>query len=156
MSEIGINWSKSQKVAFGAIQRGASEGMTAKAALIEYRAGGGKIRDAWWGSLFRETFAQVGTREKVKDIPYTYTVPASMYQEVDWDTREKYVMQMEVSGYSAELDKRITTWVTVETDKLITKNEYRSAAQEAIFGTIGSVDFIVDTVIDWSPLMRKD
>ena len=156
MSETAFEWTQSQKVAFGAIQRGASEGMTATAALTEYRAGGGAIRDSSWYSLYRETFAQVGTREKVKDIPYTYTVPASMYQEVDWDTREKYVMQMEVSGYSAELDKRITTWVTVETDKLITKNEYRSAAQDAVFGTIGSIDFVVDTVIDWSPLMRKD
>jgi len=155
MSEIGAEWSSSQKVAFGAIQRGANEGMTATAALTEYRAGGGAIRDSSWYSLFRETFAQVGTREKVKDIPYTYTVPESMYQEVDWDTREKYIMQMEVTGISKELDKRITTWVTVETDHLLTKNELRSAAQSAITGTIGSIDFIVDSVLDWAPLQRK-
>ena len=154
MSEIGINWSKSQKVAFGAIQRGASEGMTAKAALIEYRAGGGKIRDAWWGSLFRETFAQVGTREKVKDIPYTYTVPDSMFQPVDWDLREKYVMQMEVSGISPLTGNRVTRWVTLETDTLVTKYEYLSGAQEAITDTIGSDPLIIDKVLDWNPLKR--
>lgn len=154
MSEQPLQWTKSMRVAHSFVQRGVSEGLTATEGLRQFRAGGGAIRDSSWFRLFREDFAHRGVRENVLRIPETYTVPETMFEPKPFDFRGKYVMQMEVSGYSTELEQRITKWVTVESDHLLTKHEWRGHAQTAITGTIGSPIFTVDRVSEWVPLMR--
>jgi len=120
MTQEQTLWTSSQKRAFSYIQSAVKRGMTATAGLSQYRAGGGAIRDSSWFGLFRETFAQVGVRENILRIPETYTIPDSMFQETDFDFRSKYVAQMKVRGYCPELEQRITKWVTVESDELVT------------------------------------
>jgi hypothetical protein len=142
------------KQALPFIQRGVREGLTATAALSQYRDGGGAIRDSSWYQVYRLTFAQEGVRENVKRIPETYIVTDQMFEPVPYDYREKYVMKMKVSGYSTELDQRIHKWVTVESDHLLTKSEWRSYAQLAVTDTIGSPDFTVDRVDQWTPQKR--
>jgi len=154
MSQESINWTSSQKQAFSYIQSAVERGMTATASLSEYRSGGGAIRDSSWYGLFRETFAQVGVRENILRIPETYTIPESMFQETDFDFRSKYVAQMKVSGYSDELGQRITKWVTVESDELVTKGEWRYGAQQAIDAGLGSPDFTIDRITEWQTFVR--
>jgi len=154
MSESGIAWTSSQKKAFSYVQSAVERGMTATAGLAQYRSGGGAIRDSSWFGLFKETFAQVGVRENILKIPETYTIPDSMFQESDFDFRSKYVAQMKVTGYSEELKQRITKWVTVESDQLVTKAEWRYGAQQAIDGKLGSPDFIIDRIIEWQTFVR--
>jgi hypothetical protein len=149
MSEPQEQWTKSQRIAFPFIQKAVSEGLTATAAINEYRAGGGAIRSQDWYSLFRQEFAQTGVRENIKEIPYTYTIPETMFDPRDWDTRGKYVVQMRVWGYSEELDTYIEKWVSVESDLLRTKAEYRTLAQQAVFDTIGSPDFTISEIRQW-------
>ena len=128
--------------------------MTATAGLSEYRSGGGAIRDSSWFRVFRETFAQVGVRENILRIPETYVIPDSMFQKTDFDFRSKYVAQMKVTGYSEELHQRITKWVTVESDELVTKREWRYGAQQAIDAGLGSPDFIIDRITEWQTDVR--
>lgn len=154
MSELGTTWTDSQKQAFSYIRRSVSEGISATSALKDYRSGGGAIRDSLWYSLYKETFSQEGWKETVKQLPMTYTVTDKMYQETDWDFREKYIMQMKISGYSSEIGQRITKWVTVEGDKTYTKQEWRWFAQEAVDNTLGSVPFVIDTFIEYAPMKR--
>lgn len=154
MSEQTVTWTNSQKQAFAYIRRGVSTGLSATGALRQYRAGGGAIRDSSWYSLYRRTFAQEGWRETVKEIPMTYIVRENMFQSTDWDFKEQYIMQMKVSGYSKEIGRRITKWVTVENDKLLTKQEWLWYAQEAVNNTIGSIPFEIDRVHEYAPLIR--
>jgi len=154
MTEPRLSWSKSQQQAFSYIRQGVGTGLSAARALREYRTGGGAIRDSSWYSLYRETFAQEGWKETVKQIPMTYVVRENMFQPTDWDFREKYIMQMKVSGFSEEIGRRVTKWVTVENDKLLTKQEWRWYAQEAVNNTIGSIPFEIDRVYEYAPLVR--
>lgn len=154
MSESGVGWTTSQKIAFPLIESGVSRGLSATEALSQYRAGGGKIRDAYWYSLYKQTFEQQGIREKVTEIPITYTVPEQMFDPRDWDLTGKYAMQMKVTGKLVETGERITKWVTVESDELLTKAEWRDYAQDALFDTIGSPDMEIDGFLEYSPIMR--
>lgn len=154
MSEPRLSWTNSQRTAFSYIRKGINDGLSATGALRQYREGGGSIRDSSWYSLYRETFSQEGWRETVKELPMTYVVTERMFQETDWDFREKYIMQMKVGGYSIELGRRVTKWVTVEGDKLYTKQEWRWYAQEAVDNTLGSVPFEIDVVHEYAPLIR--
>lgn len=155
MAQEKLEYSQSMIEALPYIRRAVSEGLTATNALSQYRSGGGSIRDSSWYSMFRNEFAYSGTREKIKDVPYTYTVPETMFETDPFDYRQKYVMQLEVTGYSSELDQRITKWVSVESDHLLTKNEWRSYAQQAVFDTIGSPDFNIDGILSWDARMRE-
>lgn len=154
MSQETTSWSRSQKLAFPYIQLGVKQGLTASEALSQYRDGGGAIRDSSWYSLFKQEFAQYGVRENVFKIPMTYTVPETMFDPVDLDYRAKYVMNMKVSGYSSELNTRIVKWVTVESNELLTKSEWRYNAQEAVNNIIGSTPFIIDNIYEWEPRIR--
>jgi hypothetical protein len=154
MSPNGIGWTQSQKDAFSYIRRGVGEGLTATNALKQYRAGGGAIRDSSWYRLYKETFNQEGWRETVKELPTTYTVTPKMHQETDWDFKEEFVMQMRVSGYSEEIAQRVTKWVTVESDRPLTKAEWRWNAQVAVSDTIGSIPFMIDRFLEYAPLHR--
>lgn len=154
MSEEEKGWSQSQKIAFPFIQSAIERGLNATESLGQYREGGGSIRDAYWYSLFRETFGQIGVRDKIEQLPISYKVTESMFQDVDWDLRAKYAIQMKVSGYSEELGQRIVKWVTVESDELVTKAEWRYGAQMAVNDTIGSPEFTIDTFLEYNPMMR--
>ena len=154
MTQEGSTWTSSQKKAFSYIQSAVERGMTATKGLSEYRAGGGAIRDSSWYGLFKVTFGQVGVRENVLRIPETYTIPESMFQPTDFDFRSKYVAQMKVRGYCPELEQRITKWVTVESDELVTKREWRYGAQQAVDAGLGAPDFIIDTILEWQTYVR--
>jgi len=155
VSETQTGWTKSQVTAYPYIQKGVADGLTATAALKQFRAGGGSIRDAYWYALFREDFAQSGVRENILEIPMTYTIPDTMFQSVDYDYREKYVMQMKVRGYSQELDRTVTRWITAENDTMITKREWTYLAAQAIYDTIGSPPMIISSIVEWNPLKRS-
>lgn len=154
MSESSAQWSSSQKQAFPYIQQAVGLGLTATAGLAQYRAGGGKIRDAWWGSLFRLEFSYSGVRDNVVKIPMTYTVPETMFEPVDYDFRNEYVMQMKVRGYSKELGQTVTRWITVEADELQTKQEWIYGGNQTIADTLGSDEMTISQVLEWVPLKR--
>lgn len=154
MTEEGFQWTASQKRAQPFVESGVARGMTATAARKEYRAGGGKIRDSWWNALYKEEFAYRGTKDKIEQIPTTYIVPETMFKPTDFDYYAKYIMRMKVSGYSEELGMRIVKNVTVESDELITKAEWRYGAQMAIDNTIGSPVMIVDRIWDYEAKIR--
>ena len=155
MAEPRDQWTKSQIGAFPYIQQGVGLGMTATDALIDYRAGGGKIGNELWFSLFKQEFSFSGVRENIIKIPMTYTVPDSMFEPVDYDFREQYVMQMKVRGFSSELDMWVTRWVTAESDTMLTKQEWQYAANMAISDRIGSPPLVVSSVVEWTPLQRS-
>lgn len=154
MSESSVHWTQSQKRAFSYIRKGVSEKLSATGALKQYRSGGGQIGNELWYGLYKETFNQEGWKDTVQDIPRTYMVTEKMHQETDWDFREEYIMQMQVTGYSEEIGQRITKWVTVESDKLLTKQEWRWNAQIAVDNLAGSIPFKIDRVYEYAPLHR--
>jgi hypothetical protein len=154
MSQERDTWSLSQKVAFPYIQSAINQGLNATESLEQYRQGGGSIRDNLWYSLFRETFGQIGVTDKIQNLPMSYKVSDPMFQEVDWDLRGTYAIQMKVSGYSEELGMRLTKWITVESDELLTKKEWQYYAQMAVTDTIGSPPFIIDTFLEYTPIKR--
>lgn len=147
-------WTKSQKIAFAFVQSGVSRQLNATDALKQYRAGGGAIRDSSWYSLYKQEFAATGTRENIKQIPVTYTIPDAMFERVDWDLREPYTMVMKVHGWSEELQRHITKWVTVESNILLTKAEWRWGAQQAVSDTIGSPPFIISRFSEYIAYKR--
>lgn len=154
MSEPAFRWTSSQKQAFAYVQSGVERKMSATGALKEYRSGGGKIRDAYWFSMFKAEFNLTGVKERIEEIPMTYNVPETMFEPTDFDYRAKYIMSMKVSGYSEELGTRITKYVTVESDEILTKAEWRWGAQQAVDRTLGSPVFVLDKISEYTPRIR--
>jgi len=155
MTQESGSWSSSQKTAFPYIQNAVQSGLNATESLRQYRSGGGAIRDSLWYSLYKQEFSFNGVRDNVKQIPMTYSVTDAMFEPVDYDFREQYVMQMKVRGYSKDTESYITRWVTVESDKVITKREWVYGANQAISDSLGSADLTVSAVLEWVPLQKS-
>lgn len=154
MSEDSFQWTQSQKEAFSYIRSGVERQLSATGALKQYRAGGGKIRDAYWYSLYKQEFNFVGARERIEEIPMTYNVPETMFNPTDYDFQSKYIMSMKVSGWSSELGMRVTKYVTVESDEIVTKAEWRWGAQQAVNNTLGSPDILIDRIWEYDARIR--
>jgi len=155
MSEPKAQWSTSQETAFGFVRRAVADGMSGRAGLTAYRAGGGHIGNEYWFSLYKSAFNINGYRETIKQVPMTYNVRDTMFTDVDFDFREEYVMQMKVRGWSEELGMNITKWVTAESDKIITKQEWLWGAQDAVESRIGSPPFVISRVLEWEAMHRS-
>lgn len=154
MTEEKTQWSASQKNAFAFVRRAVGDGMSGRAGLKEYRSGGGKIGNEYWFSLYKTAFNISGNRDTIKQIPMTYNVRDTMFAHTEFDFREQYVMQMEVTGYSTELEQRVTKWVTVESPQVITKQEWLWGAQDAVNSGITSPTFLIDRVKQWDAMKR--
>lgn len=154
MPTISGLWTQSEKDAFSYARRAYEEGLTATEGLRQYRDGGGHIANQSWYLLYRNANAISDWSDIVVGLPRDYVVREEMFTETDWDFREKYVVQMKVSGYSEELDQRISKWITVESDHIMTRSEWEHAAQLAVSDTIGSPMFTIDRFRSFEPLMR--
>lgn len=154
MSEPSVRWSQSQKEAFSYIRSGVERQLSATNALKQYRSGGGRISNEYWYSLYKTEFNYSGVKEKIKEVPITYNITPAMFEPTDFDYHSKYVVQMKVSGYSEELGMRITKWVTVESDEILTKSEWRYGAQQAINDTIGSIPLSIDSFLEYDARIR--
>lgn len=154
MSEDKTLWSASQKTAFAFVRRSVSEGMSGRAGLKAFRAGGGHIGNEYWFSLYKTAFNIDGWKESIKQVPMTYNVRENMFTHTDFDFREEYVVQMKVTGYSEDLGQRVTKWVTVESDHIMTKQEWVWGAQDAVNAGIKSPVFVIDRVHEWEALKR--
>lgn len=147
-------WTTSQKRAWEYVLSGLERELTATSALKQYRGGGGKIRDSSWYSLYRQGFELEGKRERVEQIPMTYVVPDSMAQESWFDYQEKYVMVVKLYGTNPFTNERFSSFVTVESDRVLTKREWVNLARDAINNTPGSEPMIVDYLRSWSFFKR--
>lgn len=154
MSEESTLWSPSQKNAFAFVRRAVADGMSGRSSVKAFRDGGGHIGNEAWFSLYKSAFNMYGWKETIKQVPETYNVRENMFTHTDFDFREEYVMQMKVSGYSEELGQRVTKWVTVESDSILTKTEWRWGAQEAVDAGIRSPIFVIDRVLEWEAMKR--
>lgn len=154
MSQTKTRWSHSQELAFAFVRKGVESGLSGRAALKEYRAGGGHIGNESWFSLYKSAFNISGYRETIKQVPMTYDIRKTMFTDVDFDFREEYVMQMKVTGFSEDIGQRVTKWVTVESPNIITKQEWVWGAQEAVDSGIRSPPLIIDRVLEWDAMRR--
>ena len=154
MFQDKTQWSPSQANAFAFVRRAVSEGLSGRAGVTAYRAGGGHIGNEAWFSLYKAVFNMYGYKKTIKQVPMTYNVRETMFTHMDFDFREQYVMQMKVTGYSTELGQRVTKWVTVESPNIITKQEWVWAAQDAVDAGIKSPVFVIDSVNEWDAMKR--
>ena len=154
MSQEQGQWSPSQKNAYSFVSRAVTEGLSARAGLKAFRAGGGHIGNEYWFSLYKTAFNIDGWKETIQQVPMTYNVRENMFtpEPVNW--KREFVMQMKVSGYSEETGTTITRWVTAESDRVLTKQEWLWSAQQIIDDRIGSDPLIVDRVKEWSARRR--
>lgn len=154
MTEFQAGWSQSQKDAWAYVRKGVAEGLSGRAALRQYRAGGGHIGNEYWFSLYKTAFNAEGWKNSIKEIPPTYNIREEMFTPTDLDYREKYIIQAEVSGYSEELGKRVKKWVTVESDHIMTKQQWLWGIQQAIDIGLGSPTMVVDTRHQYEAFVR--
>lgn len=154
MSELSEHWTDSQKNAWGYAQQGIGEGLSGRSALKQYRAGGGHIGNELWFSIYKTAYNIAGWKKTIADVPMTYTVRANMFTDVDMDFREEWVMRAKVSGFSTDIGKRVTKWVQVESDKLLTKQEWLWGMQQAVQSTVGSPPLIIDRRSNYEAIHR--
>jgi hypothetical protein len=154
MSEQTTSWSQSQKDAFAFVRRSVGEGLSARAGLSLYRSGGGHIGNEYWFSLYKTQFNIEGWKDTIQAIPPTYNINKDMFTDVDMDFREEYVLQAKVTGYSADLGQNVTKWVTVESDHIMTKQEWLWGMQQAVDSSIGSPNFIIESRSEYTAMHR--
>lgn len=148
-------WSSSQVKAWQWVQSGLERGMTATATVKEYRAGGGHISNEYWYALYREGFSLYGKRERIQQVPMSYVVPETMSTESWFDYEEQYVMMVKLYGTNPLSGERFSSFVTVESNQLLTRREWLNLAGDAINNTPGSLPMVVDYSTSWSFFKRK-
>jgi len=154
MPDETSQWTPSQKQAFSYARQGINLGLSGAKALKDFRLGGGSIRTQDWYDLYRFSGEIKDWSDTITVLPDNYEVKESMHTETPWDFREQYVVQMEVGGYSDELGVYVRKYVTVESDKLLTRGEWERYAQEAITDTVGSIQFTIERVYNFNAMKR--
>jgi len=138
-----IQWSASQKRAWWYAQSAQERGLSATAALREYRAGGGRIGTDYWFQLYRGVrWIETGS-ESIMDLPEFYKIPETFMLDVPFRYRQEYVYTTKVFGIDPETGLPAERHVTVESDNPLNRIEILQAARDAIEYTVGSAPFRV-------------
>lgn len=154
MTAPSTDWTSAQRRAFSYARMGEKEGLSIAATLRGYRAGGGAIRTRDFYDVSRYAKQISDWSDTIETLPDDYDIREEMHTVVDWDFRERYVLQMEVGGYSKELGMYVRKFVTVESDKLLTRKEWEWGAQQAVDYTIGSPIFTIERIYSFEALVR--
>jgi len=138
-----IRWSASQKRAWWFAQSAQERGLSARAALREYRAGGGHIGTDYWFQLYRGVRWVESGSESIMDLPEFYKIPETFMLDVPFRYRQEYVYTAHIYGIDPETGLPAERHVTVESDNPLNRIEILQGAQEAIKYTVGTPPFIV-------------
>ena len=76
--------------------QGVQEGLSASAALRDFRAAGGHVADSTWYKVYGEVAAQISLREGIYDEPQNLRPVASEIQQWTTVRATGYVQQVEV------------------------------------------------------------
>lgn len=104
-----------------------SRGLSGAEGLRQYRAGGGAIRTQDWYTLRRTAQAAFQEAEAISVRPRGLPVPPEAFTETDWDYRQNFVSIIEVVGRDRVTGARVTRTITVESDELLTLEEWAEA-----------------------------
>jgi hypothetical protein len=85
---------------------------------------------------FRFDISQVREMEpewqKIKYIPYNYTIPARWHMVTEWQTRQPFSYRVQVAVVNRETGERDKIWITVESQRPLSREEIAWDAEQAI------------------------
>jgi len=126
-------WTKSMRQAWEFALSTIERGLSGAAGLREYREGGGRIRTQSWYELVRLARRAYEMPEVLPRLPPEIPLPASAFTEVDYDYHRKYLVVAEWKGIHPETGEVVSGLVGVESDILLTLEEWESALEERAF-----------------------
>ena len=86
--------------------------------------------------------------QAISQLNFDDLIPDNLAAISPFDWREKHVIQMRIQGINPITGEQVDRWITVESDKELTKGEWLTAGQSAVDEGIGSdpteIDFVAE------------
>lgn len=108
------------------------------------------ISDVLDDDEFRDTYALASDAldawGQIANIPESYTVSDSFAIESDFDWRQNHIMKMKIHGVDINTGETIEQWITVESEKPLSRGEWLNLGQEAVtdspFGYSYEIEYV--------------
>jgi hypothetical protein len=126
------NWSEGEINAWQWVQSANKIGLSATAALREYREAGGKIRTQEWYSSWNRYESGAAQWGRLYQFSQTETVPASLFLQVPTQYRERYTMTFTATVRDTEGRVVRDMKRQVSSDRLMSSAEWQSAAATTV------------------------
>ena len=114
-------------------------GLSGRAGLRQYRAGGGAIRDSDWFYLRRAGAKAYDSYGKAGETWPTLPVPPRTFTEADWDYREEYVTTAQVRYFDPVEESFKNAMITVESAGLHTLDEWENDVTDVVIASLGEL-----------------
>lgn len=88
------------------------------------------------------------TWDKIKDIPETHIVSEEFALPTSLDYRRNHIMKMKVSAYDVASENFVEQWITVESDKLLTRAEWEREATKNTLDTLAGTNLVIVDILE--------
>lgn len=118
--------------AWGYAEKAISWGIEKAESFVDVSVGGLVVSEKEWSEAFDLAEQAKEIWASIPDIPGEYVVKKefSVLSEFDW--RDRYVMKMKTSVKDMATGQLREEWITVESDELLTRNEWDELAREIV------------------------
>lgn len=87
--------------------------------------------------------------QKIHNIPDFHTISEDFSLSSPFDWKQDHIMQMRIQGIDLNTGEQVDTWITVENDRAVSKDEWLGMAQEAVEDSPFGYSYSVDYVAEW-------
>lgn len=136
---FGLGFVEKIKSAWGYIESAVSSGLDRAGSFVQYVSGGGEVdRTDWFRGYDVVKEGETGW-DRLPYVPKSYVVGEQFANESPFDWRQQYVMKMKLSVKDLQTGEFSERWVTVESDELMTMEEWEYyGAESGLQGLEGS------------------
>jgi hypothetical protein len=144
------------KQAFSYIQSGVEKGLSALETIEAVIKSGLGISEEG-GVVIYETLSGFGNVwAKISEMPNTYKVGENFGMSSPFDFRQKHVMQMKIEYTDLATGEKGETWITVENDTALSKQEWLNLGDNAVANSPMGYQWSIDYVDEFKYYIRID
>lgn len=87
--------------------------------------------------------------QRITQIPEEHLIREEFSIKSGFDWREDHIMRMRISGTDINTGELIDSWITVESERELTRGEWLQAGQEAVFDSPFGYSYEIDYVSEY-------
>lgn len=92
---------------------------------------------------------------RIEDIPPSYLVRESFAHPIGFDYRQKHIMEMKIYGKDLVTREEGERWITVESDREMTRAEWDFYATQAIENSVGSNPTDIYEILEYNYYIKE-
>lgn len=92
---------------------------------------------------------------RINTIPDEYIVGREYGLATSLDYRQNYIMRIKVAAYDFNTGEEVERWITVESNKELTLEEWQSSAIDAARETLAGTDLFIEDYLEYEYFIKQ-